>query len=105
MSFFSFLEQRKVQAIRKKKVIPSKYPKTTADVPKFSNPERGKNAIINGTMYSSDTPALPLKRVKLTKNHGTAFALHYYRKIVLVEYREIYPTTFGTVSWCRAQEI
>ena len=50
-------------------------------------------------LYSSDTPVLSLKRIKLTKAAGTSVAFPNYRKIVLVESREIHPTTFGTVSF------
>jgi hypothetical protein len=50
-------------------------------------------------LYSSDTPVLSLKRIKLTKTTGATIALFNYRKIVLVETREIHPTTFGTVSF------
>jgi hypothetical protein len=41
---------------------------------------------------------LSLKRIKLTKAAGTSVVFPNYRKIVLVESREIHPTTFGTVS-------
>jgi len=49
-------------------------------------------------LYSSDTPVLSLKRIKLTKTAGATIALFHYRKIVLVDSWEIHPTTFGTVS-------
>jgi hypothetical protein len=55
-------------------------------------------------LYSSDTPVLSLKRIKLTKTTGATIALFNYRKIVLVDNWEIHPTTFGTVSLNRSSK-
>jgi hypothetical protein len=49
-------------------------------------------------LYSSDTPVLSLKRIKLTKTTGATIALFNYRKIVLVDNWEINPITFETVE-------